>query len=260
MSANTQETVLCEVEGRLATITLNRPERRNGFNNRMLRELYETLREVEGDDSVSVVLLTGAGRAFCPGADFGAYASGERQERNRPEYFHASRLLHEMPKVTIAAVNGACAGGGLGLACACDLRYASESAVFNTAFLGVALSGDMAVAWLLPRIVGSSMARELYFTSSKFSAAEAKEMGLVLRTFPDDSFRDEVRAIADGISRSAPLAIGEIKRNFVTAETLPMRDYVELEAARQNRLGRSKDSREAFRAFLEKRQPRFEGR
>ncbi|MYE12673.1 MAG: enoyl-CoA hydratase/isomerase family protein [Gammaproteobacteria bacterium] len=179
-----RETVLYEVDGPLATVTLNRPESLNGITNRMMRELYETLNEVASDRDVRAVLFTGAGRAFCPGADLKAYTSDERQEPNRPEYFHITSLLHEMPRVTIAAVNGACAGAGFGWACACDLRYASERAMFNSAFLGVGISGDMAGPWLLPRIVGATRAREIFFTSQKFGAAEALEMGLVLATFP----------------------------------------------------------------------------
>ena len=260
MSDQPRETVLYEVDGPLATVTLNRPESLNGITNRMMRELHETLNEVASDRSVRAVLFTGAGRAFCPGADLKAYTSGENQEPNRPEYFHVTSLLHEMPKVTIAAVNGACAGAGFGWACACDLRYASERAMFNSAFLGVGISGDMAGPWLLPRIVGATKAREVFFTSQKFGAAEALEMGLVLETFPDETFREEVQAIAERISKCAPLAIGEMKKNFVAAESLSLRDYIDLETERHNRTGASEDSREAFRAFVEKREPRFQGR
>ena len=260
MPEESRETVLYEVDGPLATVTLNRPESLNGITNRMMRELYETLNEVAADRNVRAVLFTGAGRAFCPGADLKAFTGDEQQEPNRREYFHVTSLLHEMPKVTIAAVNGACAGAGFGWACACDLRYATERAMFNSAFLGVGISGDMAGPWLLPRIVGATKAREIFFTSQKFGAAEALDMGLVLATFPDETFGEEVRAIAKRISKSAPLAIGEMKKNFVAAESLSLRDYIELETERHNRTGASEDTREAFRAFVEKREPRFVGR
>ena len=138
------ETILYEVEDNLATVTLNRPDSLNGITNTLMRELYECLNVVALDERVRAVLFTGAGRGFCPGVDLKASTSGAKQEPNRREYFHITTLLHEMPKVTIAAVNGACAGAGFGWACACDLRYASERAVFNSAFLGVAISGDMA--------------------------------------------------------------------------------------------------------------------
>ena len=148
------ETIRYEAQGRRATITLARPDRLNSITNTMLRELYDCVRRVADDPEVRVVKLTGAGRGFCPGADLDAYSGGEPQEEGRREYFHIATVLHEMPKVTVAAVNGACAGAGLGWACACDLRYATARASFNTAFLGVAISGDMAGPWLLPRIVG----------------------------------------------------------------------------------------------------------
>ena len=254
------ETILYDVDDNLATVTLNRPERLNGITNTMMRELYECLNVAALDERVRVLLFTGAGRGFCPGVDLKASTSGAKQEPNRREYFHITTLLHEMPKVTIAAVNGACAGAGFGWACACDLRYASERAVFNSAFLGVAISGDMAGPWLLPRIVGATKARELFFMSQKFAADEAERIGLVLRTFPEESFRDEVQAIALRLSKSAPLAIGEMKKNFINAENMPLRDYIEVETERHTRTGGSDDSREAFRAFVEKREPKFEGR
>lgn len=254
------ETILCEIDGNLATVTLNRPDSLNGITGTLNRELHACLREVAADERIRVVIFTGAGRAFCPGADLRASTSGERQEPNKKEYFHITTLLHEMPKVTIAAINGACAGAGLGWACACDLRYASERAMFNSAFLGVGISGDMGGPWLLPRIVGATRARELFFMSEKFSAEDAERMGLVLRTFPDETFRDDVREIAVRLSKSAPLAIGQMKQNFINAENMPLREYIELETERHMRTGASNDSREAMRAFMEKREPKFEGR
>ena len=260
MADKTYETILCETDGTLATVTMNRPESMNGITTAMMRELYECLNDVAYDPDIRVVLFTGAGRAFCPGVDLKASTSGSNREPQRREYFHITTLLHEMPKVTIAAVNGACAGAGFGWACACDLRYATQRAKFNSAFLGVAISGDMAGPWLLPRILGSTKARELFFMSQKFDATEAERIGLVLKTFPDDTFRDEVQAIAERLSKSAPLAIGEMKKNFINAESMPLRDYIELETERHSRTGGSEDSREAFRAFVEKREPRFVGR
>ena len=254
------ETILYDVEGQRATITLNRPESLNGITNRMMRELYECVRRVSDDPAVRVVKLTGAGRGFCPGADLKAYASGEPQEENRKEYFHITSLLHEMPKVTVAAINGACAGAGFGWACACDLRYAVDRATFNTAFLGVAISGDMAGPWLLPRIVGATKARELYFMPGKFGADEALAMGLVAAVFPEASFQAEVDAIIGRIAAAAPLALGEMKKNFVSAENMSLRDYIDLETERHGRTGASEDSREAFKAFVEKRDPVFRGR
>lgn len=254
------KTILYQVDGTRATITLNRPENLNGITNTMMRELYECVNEAAFDENVRVVQLTGAGRGFCPGADLKAYSSGEKQEPNRKEYFRITSLLHDMPKVTVAAINGACAGAGFGWACACDLRYAAQGATFNTAFLGVAISGDMAGPWLLPRIVGATKARELFFMPGKFGAEEAERIGLVAGTFSDESFRDEVEAIVDRLSQAAPLAIGEMKKNFVNAENMTLSDYIELETERHSRTGASEDSREAFKAFVEKREPKFRGR
>ncbi len=254
------KTIRYESHGNRATITLNRPDSLNGITNTMMRELHECVSAVALDPDVRVVQLTGAGRGFCPGADLKAYSSGEPQEPNRKEYFQITAMLHEMPKVTVAAINGACAGAGFGWACACDLRYASQAATFNTAFLGVAISGDMAGPWLLPRILGATKARELYFLPDKFGAEEAERIGLVSRVFPDASFRDDVEAIMTRLTQAAPLAIGEMKRNFVNAESMGLRDYIDLETERHGRTGASEDSREAFRAFVEKRPPRFKGR
>lgn len=254
------ETILYEIDENLATVTLNRPDNFNGITNTLMRELYECLNEVALESDVRVVIFTGAGRAFCPGVDLKASTSGQSHEPSRKEYFHITTLLHEMPKVTIAAVNGACAGAGFGWACACDLRYASERAMFNSAFLGVGISGDMAGPWLLPRIVGATKARELFFNSEKFNATEAERMGLVLKVFPDETLREEVRGIGQRLSKSAPLAIGEMKKNFINAENMPLRDYIELETERHSRTGASQDSREAMRAFVEKREPKFVGR
>ena len=254
------EHIIYEVNGPRANVIMNRPDSLNGITNQMMRELYDALNRVALDQTVRAVMFTGAGHGFCPGVDLKATTSGEAQEPNRKEYFHISTLLHEMPKVTVAAINGACAGAGFGWACACDLRYATARASFNTAFLGVAISGDMGGPWPLPRSVGAQRARELFFMSEKFKADVAEELGLVARTFPDDTFRDEVDAIVDKIAAKAPLAIGEMKKNFINAENMPLRDYIELETERHSRTGASEDSREAFHAFVEKRDPVFKGR
>ena len=254
------ETIIYEVKENLATITLNRPDSLNGIVNQMMRELYECLQVVAANPAIRVLLFTGAGKGFCPGVDLKVSTSGIKQEVNRKEYFHITTLLHEMPKVTIAGINGACAGAGFGWACACDLRYATARASFNSAFLGVAISGDMGGPWLLPRIVGAGKARELYFMSQKFKADEAERIGLVNKVFADDVFRDEVRAIAQKLSKSAPLAISEMKKNFVNAEGMPLREYIELETERHSRTGSSEDTKEAFKAFVEKRDAVFHGR
>jgi len=256
----TNETLLQERSEHIVTLTLNRPQSLNGITNPMLRELHDALTRLAQDDDARVLVLTGAGRGFCPGADVRYYASDAQDEPLRNAYFEIAALLHELPLVTIAAINGACAGAGMGFAAACDLRFAARGASFNSAFLAVALSGDFAGPWTLSRILGAARARELYFLPGKFDAAEAERIGLVSRVFEDDAFRAEVGALARRIAASAPLALRAIKANFVAAETMPLRAYIPVETERHRRLGASADSREAFRAFVEKRPARFEGR
>jgi len=253
------ETILFEAKDGVGTLTLNRPERLNAMTNRMVRETTAALREIARDASVRVLVLTGAGRGFCPGADLNHFTSGEaaHDEAIGETDFEAALLMHEMPQVTLAAINGACAGAGFGWACACDLRVAAESATLNSAFLRVASAGDMAGPWSLPRIVGAAKARELYFLPNKFPAAEALRIGLVARVFPDASFRSEVAAIAGELASASPAALRGMKAKFVDAEKLGLADYLRLESRRHQQIMSGPDSKEAFRAFLEKRKPDF---
>ena len=189
------ETIIVAKSAERTTITLSRPEARNGITQTMLDELFAALKEAAADEQLRVLVLTGAGRDFCPGADVKAYAAGAGGKTNIAT-FQVSALLHSMPAVTIAAIRGACAGAGLGWAAACDLRVASETARFNTAFLDVALSGDMGGPWTLSRILGAAKARELYFLPGKFDAAEALRIGLVSRVWADDQYDAELEALA----------------------------------------------------------------
>jgi 2-(1,2-epoxy-1,2-dihydrophenyl)acetyl-CoA isomerase len=255
------ETVVYEKSGAIATLTLNRPERMNGMTNRMVIEARDVLAAAAEDREVRVLVLTGAGRAFSPGADLQIVAS----EEGRPvdltaDDFRAAVLLHDMPAVTIAAINGACAGAALGWACACDLRYAAASARFNTAFLDVGVAGDMGGPWTLARIVGPARARELFFFPDKFGAEEALRIGLVSRVFPDEHFSAEVQAIAERLASAAPIALRTLKANFVDAERMDFKGYVSLESERHLRMFTTEDTREAFAAKVEKRKPRFQGR
>src|SRR5215213_5642466 len=149
----------------------------------MLREAHELLHAVADDETLTVIVLTGAGKAFCPGADLKHYTSGAAGEAGKDEYFDVPVLLHEMPQVTVAAINGACAGAGLGWAAACDLRVAARSANFSTAFLNVGVAGDMGGPWSLTHLLGAAKARELYFLGQKFSAEEALGFGFVSRVW-----------------------------------------------------------------------------
>jgi 2-(1,2-epoxy-1,2-dihydrophenyl)acetyl-CoA isomerase len=261
MSGTPYETILYEKSGPVATLTMNRPDRLNGMTTRMLREAYEALTAAANDREVRVLVLTGAGKSFCPGADLQLTAAGaDTDERSSTDDFRVPVLLHTMPAVTIAAINGACAGAGFGWACACDLRYAAHSARLNTAFLDVGVAGDMGGPWSLPRIVGAAKARELYFMPDKFDAQEALRIGLVSRVFPDDRFREEVGAIVHRIAEAAPIALRTMKAHFVEAERMDFASYIELETAHHLPMFNTHDTREAFAAKVEKRKPRFIGR
>ena len=168
-------------------------------------------------------------------------------------------MLHEMPQVTVAAINGACAGAGLGWACGCDLRYAARSAKLNTAFLDVAVAGDMGLPWTLPRIVGAGKARELSLLPRKLSADEAAAIGLVNAAFDDDTFRDDVAAIVAELAAKAPIARRGMKQHYVAAESMGFGEFIAIETKDHGTIIASEDCGEAFRAFVEKRTPNFQG-
>lgn len=260
MSDRSYQTITYEAQAGIGRLTFNRPDSRNGITGVMMNELWEATQAAAADDSLKVMVLTGAGSSFCVGADLKHYSSGADDPGSGPETFHITRLLHEMPAVTIAAVNGAVAGAGFGWACACDLRYATRSAVFNSAFLDVAVAGDMAGPWTLPRLVGAAKARELYFLPGKFTAEEAQRIGLVTGLFDDADFAAGVDAVADRLAVAAPLAIRGMKQNFLDGEALDLAAYIDAESSRHARITASADTREAFKAFVEKRTPNFQGR
>ena len=232
--------VLTERRDALAIVTLNRPERRNGVTLGLCLGLYEALREIAASDA-RVVILRGAGNDFCVGADMGGALEGEEVvarpagfDDQRPIY-HAALLLHTIPQITIAAIDGGCAGAGMGWAMACDFCFASEEARFATAFLNVAASGDMGLIWSLSRIVGGARARELLFFPEKLTGAQALELGIVTRLFPRAVLHQEVGKLADQLCVRDPLALGMMKANVVSAELLQLAEYIDIETARHLR-------------------------
>jgi 2-(1,2-epoxy-1,2-dihydrophenyl)acetyl-CoA isomerase len=251
------ETLRYEVSGGLARLTLDRPESMNGMTNRMVREARDALELAAGDASIRVLVLTGEGRAFCPGADLKHFSSGEADERLTSREFKVTTLLHELSAVTVAAINGACAGAGLGWALACDLRVMSATARLNTAFLDVAVAGDMAIPWSLPRIVGAARARDLSFLPRRIEADEALRIGLVTRVFPDESFRADNEDVLTNLLEKSPTALVGLKQNYIAAERMTFADFVDYEAERHLKIAASEDTAEAFRAFVEKRKPVF---
>jgi len=255
------ETITYVKDGPVATLTLNRPDRMNAMTNRMVLETGRALVQAAEDPELRVLVLTGAGRSFCPGADLQGVVSGSiNEDRLRPEDFRVPVQLHNLPAVTVAAVNGACAGAGLGWALACDLRVASRSARFNTAFLDVGVAGDMGGPWSLGHLVGRAKARELYFLPEKFDADEALRIGMVNRVADDDAFPAEVDLVVDRLRSAAPIALRTMKANFLDAERMDLAAFVGVETERHTRMFTTEDTREAFAAKVEKRAPRFVGR
>jgi len=259
-------TVLVEIEDHLATVTLNRPEKLNAMNQELLDSLHGVLQAVADNDDVRCLVLTGAGRGFCAGGDVSAMASGEavsgmqdpvKRLRQQEE---ASRLLHEMPKPTIAMINGACAGAGLSVALACDIRIAAESARLGSAFARVGFSGDFGGSWMMQRLVGPAKARELYFTAELIGAGEAERIGLINRAVPDDRLREEVMTLAKKITNGPPIALRRMKENMNLALVSDFPTLLDAEAEGMIMTGMTRDHMEAARAFVEKRPPVFEGR
>lgn len=257
------DSIIYHTDKGVATIMLNRPDRLNAMNDDLVAGVLAALEEAATDYNVRVVVLTGAGRGFCAGGDLGTI-DVERPPLERDisalrRQHRTAELLHDMPKVTIAAVNGACAGAGLSWACAADLRIAAASAVFRTAFLSAAMTGDMGGTWSLTEIVGSAKARELYLLNRKFSADEALSMGLVSEVVGSETFADRVRELAESLAAAAPIALRGIKQNLNDAQRLDFSATLDAEAERHMRAARSADCIEAAAAFIEKRPPTFTG-
>ncbi len=266
--------VLAEIEDRVATITLNRPERRNAVSAEMLGALETALEVAERDDEVRAVVLTGAGGAFCAGGDVkgmdeahrsgasggdgpGIDAAIAAQRRNQRG---TAGRMYTMPKPVIASLPGPAAGAGLSLAMAADLRIASEQAVFTTAFAKVGFAGDYGGTFFITQLLGSAKARELYFLSDRIDAKEAERIGLVHRVVPHDSLADHTRELALRLARGPSVAYRYMKENLNRAVGGDVMECLDLEATHHVHTGRTRDHKNAARAFVEKRDPVFEGR
>jgi 2-(1,2-epoxy-1,2-dihydrophenyl)acetyl-CoA isomerase len=265
--ADPTEHVHIEVSDRVATLTLNRPDKLNALSDSMIRAGTDTLERWATDPNVGCIVVTGAGRGFCAGGDISAMGSGGYDDQTLEERVDRQRaahrfpwLLHDIPKVTIAAVNGAAAGAGLGLALSCDLRFASSTARFTTAFAKVGFGGDFGVTWQLARLAGEAKAKELLFLSDLLDADRALGIGLVNRVFPSESFGDEVRKIARRIANGPQVSFRYMKSNVHAALAEDFRASLDREAVTHLRCGQTEDHKEGVRAFLEKREPRFLGR
>ena len=261
-----QPELLETIEDGIATLTFNRPERMNALSTPITEGLLHGLPRLAGDPAVKVGVLTGAGRAFCAGGDVKSMAEGGEQRTAAEAAAHlrsrmeVSRILHELPKLTIAMINGPAAGAGLALALACDLRIAGTSARLVTAFVKVGFSGDFGGSYFLTRLVGTARARELYFTGRPVAADEALTLGLVNRVVPDEELATVTMELARSLADGPSIALNLMKRNLNCAESGDLAELLDMEAAHQVQTGRTEDHREAAKAFVEKRAPIFTGR
>jgi 2-(1,2-epoxy-1,2-dihydrophenyl)acetyl-CoA isomerase len=267
------EDLRAEISDGVAVITMNRPDRRNAFSPAMISAMGAVLAQVETDDAVGCVVLTGAGGAFCAGGDVKSMAAppdgrGEGAGRSVDAAIHRQRLnqratsgrLWSMPKPTIAAIGGPAAGAGLSLALACDLRYAVPGAVLTTAFARVAFAGDYGGTWFLTRLVGSGKAKELYYFSERLTAEDAERFGIVNAIFSAEDFEQEVMARARRLAHGPSIAYRYMKENLNRAVTGELGECMDLEVTHHVHTGFTEDHREAARAFVDKREPQFRGR
>ena len=261
----TTETIIVERDRGIVTITLNRPERKNAGTGLMWQELFDTLSEVKRRREDRVVVVTGAGGAFCSGADIAdpSGVSGDPTDPHivRMRFFGQVMLaLHELPKPTIAKIRGIAAGAGMSLALNCDLTVASDNARFSEIFARRGLSVDGGSSWLLPRLVGLHKAKELAYFADILSASEAASYGLLNRVVADDALDAFVDDWARKLSAGPPLALAMTKSLLDRSMSVTMAQALEDEARCQTINFYSEDTGEAMRAFAEKREPRFTGR
>lgn len=255
------ETLLVEQDGGVLSITLNRPQVRNAMNDQMWDELLEQFRGAATDSAVRVLVIAGAGGAFCSGADLSG-SGGSLTSQPLAHMRHIGDValaLHRLPKPTIAKVGGVAAGAGCNLALGCDLVVASEEARFSEIFARRGLSIDFGGSWILPRLIGLHRAKELAFFADVISAREAKDFGIVNRVVPADELDSFVTDWAVRLASGPPLALSLTKTMLNSAFMSTMDEALEDEARSQAVNLRTDDAIEAMRAFVEKREPAFKG-
>ncbi len=253
------------IDGAVFTITLNRPEKLNAFTGAMREDLLEALRSSESAPGVRVVVVTGAGRAFCAGGDI-EFMSGLR-ETNDTDGLRALlraggeivQAIRELSHPVIASVNGVAAGAGCNLALACDMRIGSDRAKFSESFVRIGLHPDWGGTWSLPKLIGPSRAMEMLMTGRMIEADEALRIGLVDRVVKSEALEDETRILADAIATGPPIAIRGIKRAIRQSSSNTLAAQLDLETENQIEAFSSDDAVEGMTAFLEKRMPLFRG-
>jgi 2-(1,2-epoxy-1,2-dihydrophenyl)acetyl-CoA isomerase len=263
---STNDHLLVELGHGVATLKFNRPERLNALSAEMVTKAIATLELLANDSSIGCIVVTGAERGFCAGGDVAAMSAEQgvvatferRLDRQRGSH-RLSELLYSVPKVTVAAINGAAAGAGLAIALACDLRIASSHAKFTTAFAKVGLGGDFGITWPLTRLLGESKAKELLFLSDVLSAEQALQIGLVNRVVPQDQFGTMVFELAARIAKGPQVSYRYMKENVRLASTQDYKSMLDREALTHLRCSETDDHREGARSFVEKREPKFLG-
>jgi 2-(1,2-epoxy-1,2-dihydrophenyl)acetyl-CoA isomerase len=247
-------------DGAVQTITLNRPDKMNAFTRNLHAELNAALKQAR-DPDVRAVVVTGAGRAFCAGQDLTEFGeSGDVGASLRATYHPNVLAVRGLEKPVIAAVNGACAGAGLSFACACDIRIASDAAVFVPGFVGIGLIPDAGGTYFVHRLLGASRAFEWMSSNRRLTAAEAHAWGLVSEVVEGDALRARAAELAAFYADLPTRAIGMTKRLFDHADTATLDEQLEMEAQLQAVAAEGEDFREGVAAFLEKRAPKFTGR
>ncbi|NCF43932.1 MAG: enoyl-CoA hydratase [Proteobacteria bacterium] len=263
--------LLADLQDGVLTLTLNRPEARNAMSGDMTAALSTQLAAAELNTDVRCVVLTGAGKGFCAGGDVkGMAASGDGTVGNNTidAAIHRQRVnqratagrLYNMPKPTIAALPGAAAGAGLSLALACDMRVMASNAIMTTAFARVGFSGDYGGTFFMSQLIGTAKARQLYFLSERLSAEQALELGLTNWVCEADELATKTREIADQLAAGPAVAFRYMKENFARAMSSgDLNDCLDLEATHHVHCGQTEDHRNATKAFVEKREPVFNG-
>jgi len=269
---SSEPTLLFERHGGVATLTLNRPAARNALTTGLFLEMERVLLEVEADDAVRAIVLTGSGRSFSAGADLKPVSKEERRRTEAPSFpgdaggdilDRGNRCilrLRQLPKPVLGSINGDAVGIGCSLALATDLRIASEAARFGVVFSRIGLGPDGGASALLRELVGTAKALELLFTGDLIDAGEALRLGLVNQVVPADELADATRQLAERLARGATLAHGAAKAAVYESANLPFAGLLDFEARNQRAVSRSDDVKEGIRAFRERRKPEFRGR
>jgi len=261
----TEEVVLTTIDNRVATLTFNRPDKLNALSAELLAKSIETLNAWSSDPDIGCIVVTGSGRAFCAGGDVSMMGRDgdqtlEEKIDSLRQMQQLSWLLYNMPKVTIAAVNGFAMGAGLGVCLSCDLRIASEQARFGTAYAKVGYGGDFGTTWLLTHYVGAPKAKELFFLGEIIDAWEAHRIGLLNHVVAPESLMTEVSKAATTIAHGPLTSYRYMKANVNLAASTDFRTLLDREAETHLRCSLTDDHKEGVRAFMEKREPKFSGR